>query len=107
MQEHKNESNFQLPMNHKWRVSLPLYPAYIEKLYGYINFLELPSVHPETPKIFPKLALWTPNNGYLGIQSFSFGSVSGWTLPKLYRRPWLVGWIFERSPAGALLFSRF
>jgi hypothetical protein len=23
----------------------------------------------------PKLKLWTPNNGYLGIQSFSFGSI--------------------------------
>jgi len=41
------------------------------------------SVHPETPKIFPKLKLWTPNNGFLGIQSFSFGSVSGWTLVRV------------------------
>jgi hypothetical protein len=38
------------------------------------------NVHPETPKIFPTLALWTPNNGYLGIQSCCEGSVSGWTL---------------------------
>jgi len=28
----------------------------------------------------PKLKLWTPNNGHLGIQSFSFGRVSGWAL---------------------------
>jgi len=35
------------------------------------------SVHPETPIKIPKLKLWTPNNGHLGIQSFSFGSVSG------------------------------
>jgi len=40
----------------------------------------LVSVHPETPIKIPKLKLWTPNNGHLGIQSFSFGSVSGWTL---------------------------
>jgi hypothetical protein len=38
------------------------------------------SLHPETPKIFPKLKLWIPNNGHLGVQSFSFGRVSGWTL---------------------------
>jgi hypothetical protein len=42
--------------------------------------LKLLSVHPETPIKIPKLKLWTPNNGHLGIQSFSFGSVSGWTL---------------------------
>jgi len=38
------------------------------------------SAHPETPIKIPKLPLWTPNNEHLGIQSFSFGSVSGWTL---------------------------
>jgi len=38
------------------------------------------SVHPETTLKIPKLKLWTPNNGHLGVQSFSFGSVSGWTL---------------------------
>jgi len=42
----------------------------------------LSSAHPETPIKIPTLALWTPNNGHLGIQSFSFGSVSGWTLSR-------------------------
>jgi len=41
------------------------------------------SVHPETPIKIPKLKLWTPNNGHLGIQSFSFGRVSGWALLSL------------------------
>ncbi|MDM8562879.1 tail fiber domain-containing protein, partial [Candidatus Marithioploca araucensis] len=50
-------------------------------LSGMVNFL-LPSVHPETALKIPKLKLWTPKNGHLGVQSFSFGSVSGWTLPK-------------------------
>jgi sugar lactone lactonase YvrE len=42
--------------------------------------IAIDSVHPETPIKIPKLKLWTPNNGHLGIQSFSFGRVSGWTL---------------------------
>jgi hypothetical protein len=45
----------------------------------------LEGVHPETPIKIPTLALWTPNNGHLGIQSFSFGSVSGWTLEGIFR----------------------
>jgi len=47
-----------------------------------IDKLVIPSVHPETPIKIPKLKLWTPNNGHLGIQTFRFGSVSGWTLPR-------------------------
>jgi len=42
------------------------------------------SVHPETPIKIPKLKLWTPNNGHLGIQSFSFGRVSGWALGSVH-----------------------
>jgi len=44
----------------------------------------LDSVHPETALKIPKLKLWTPNNGHLGVQSFSFGSVSGWTLDSVH-----------------------
>ena len=40
----------------------------------------LTSVHPETSIKIPKLKLWIPNNRHLGVQSFSFGRVSGWTL---------------------------
>jgi hypothetical protein len=48
--------------------------------YSFDRFLHYHSVHPETALKIPKLKLWTPNNGHLGVQSFSFGSVSGWTL---------------------------
>jgi len=47
---------------------------------GSVSGWTLISVHPETPIKIPKLKLWTPNNGHLGIQSFSFGRVSGWAL---------------------------
>ncbi|MDM8562913.1 hypothetical protein QUF54_06115, partial [Candidatus Marithioploca araucensis] len=44
------------------------------------SYFLLGGVHPETTLKIPKLKLWTPNNGHIGVQSFSFGSVSGWTL---------------------------
>jgi len=47
-------------------------------LIEFLSFIN--SVHPETPAKIPKLKLWILNNGLLGVQSFSFGSVSGWTL---------------------------
>jgi hypothetical protein len=31
------------------------------------------SVHPETTLKIPKLQLWTPNNGHIGVQIFRFG----------------------------------
>ncbi|MDM8562447.1 Uma2 family endonuclease [Candidatus Marithioploca araucensis] len=56
----------------------------ISKLKAYfalsVKSCWLVSVHPETTLKIPKLKLWTPKNGHLGVQSFSFGSVSGWTL---------------------------
>ena len=67
---------------------LLIFFALSASIYSIILTLKLLSVHPETPKIFPKLKLWTPNNGYLGIQSFSFGSVSGWTLLSNFPPAW-------------------
>jgi hypothetical protein len=59
----------------------------------------LVSVHPETALKIPKLKLWTPNNGHLGVQSFSFGSVSEWTLV-------LVGWAHVFLFAHHIISSR-
>ncbi len=45
-------------------------------------FQIIDSVHPETALKIPKRKRWTPKNEPLGVQRFSFGSVSGWTLDK-------------------------
>jgi len=60
--------------------TLPTLHYYSVYNVGKLVLQYLTSVHPETPIKIPTLALWTPNNGHLGIQSFSFGRVSGWAL---------------------------
>jgi hypothetical protein len=65
---------------------LQVFLAYFTRLIK-----QIASVHPEKPVKIPKLKLWTPklwtpNNGHLGVQSFSFGGASGWTLAKLIQK---------------------
>jgi hypothetical protein len=72
--------------------------------------LNLVSVHPETALKIPKLKLWTPKNGHLGVQSFSFGSVSGWTLSSVHpetalKIPKLKLWTPKNGPLVVQSFS--